>query len=105
MATYQIPTDPQYEFVDVMDMVTGEVHTYSQTNPLRACALAYLQMAQHDFNTWNYGQMWVSGNMVSISSGGVQHLTGFRDSALTVAVERFSAFKDGRRIAKGAVWS
>ena len=96
--TFDIEETPSFEFVDVLSLNDGKVLTYSHTNPLRACALSYLQDDRHDLNTWNYGRMLVSGNMVSISCGGVQHLTQFRESDLIVSVGNYSAFKDGRRI-------
>lgn len=96
--TFDISDAPQYDFVDVMDLASGKVITYSQTNPLKACALAYLQCDRHDFNTWNYGRMLVSGDRVSISCGSAQHLTSFMENSLTVRVGNYSAFKDGRRI-------
>jgi hypothetical protein len=96
--TFDIHDAPQYDFVDVMNLATGEVFTYSHTNPLKACALSYLQGDKHDFNTWNYGNMLVSGSMVSITCGGVQHLTEFAETNITVRVGNWSSFKDGRRL-------
>jgi hypothetical protein len=100
--TFEIDNRSTFESVDVMNLATGEIMTYSHTNPLRACALAYLQGDLHDFNTWNYGQMIVSGDLVSITRGGVQQITAFSESPITVRVGNWSAFKDGRRITKGS---
>ena len=96
--TYEIPETPQFDAVDVMNLATGEVFTYSHTNPLKACALAYLHGDIADFNTWSYGKMIVSGNMVSISRGGTQSMTEFSEGPLTVRCGNWSAFKDGRRL-------
>jgi hypothetical protein len=96
--TFDIDDAPLYDNVDVMDLATGKVYTYCNTNPLKACALAYIQMDRGNFNTWSYGSMVVSGNLVSLTMGGVQHITEYRESPITVSVGNFSAFKDGRRI-------
>lgn len=96
--TFEVSNDSEFEYVDVMDLATGKVHTYWQTNPLKACALAYLQADRGDMNTWNYGRMLVSGDLVSITCGGVQHLTAYAKGKLTARVGNFSAFLDGKRI-------
>lgn len=96
--TFEISDAPQYDAVDVMNLATSDVWTYMHTNPLKACALAYLQNDRHDFNTWNYGRMMVSGRMVSITCGGVQHFTEFSETPLFVRVGNWVAYKDGRRV-------
>lgn len=88
----------EYRVVDVLNLNTGRILSYFDTNPLKACALAYLQDNRHDLNTWNYGTMLVSGNMLVITCGGVQHMTSFSENDLLFRVGNYGAFKDGRPI-------